>query len=195
VSSVSSVLVLNVGLLTTAGWGIEPSGRDDVDALRLLRLRQAKMPPVITMTTTPKMTKYIAKPKLSLLVSSAEARPGSSSGSSVASARVRSGGAVCCAVGPVVGDHVMPGSVGWRVVGDWVGEFVGSPVVGDTEGAVDGDSVGALVGVELDGDRDGGWVGRAVGEDELGTMVGAAVVGAEVVGGQVGARQWKSRLM
>ena len=60
-SSVSSVLVLNVGLLTTAGWGIEPSGRDDVDALRLLRLRQAKMPPVITMTTTPTMTKYIRK--------------------------------------------------------------------------------------------------------------------------------------
>ena len=80
--------------------------------------------------------------------------------------------------GPMVGDHVAPTSVGWDVIGRYVGFAVGGAVGGDVAGlevgSDDGDPVGrevagAAVGA-ADGDGDGAVVGGALGVDDAMTL-------------------------
>ena len=98
--------------------------------------------------------------------------------------------------GPVVGDHVAPTSVGWDVVGKYVGFAVGGAIGTDDAGLAvgcnDGDPVGrdvagAAVGA-ADGNADGAIIGGAVGADDAEVWLGAVVVGVKlgVGGGMVG---------
>ena len=75
-------------------------------------------------------------------------------------------------VGDAVGSEVVGDAVGSDVVGDSDGDVVGSEVVGDTVGSeVVGDSVGDVVGSEVVGDA----VGFEVVGDDVGDAVGRRV--------------------
>ena len=94
-----------------------------------------------------------------------------------------SGAAVALASGETVGEYVSPGALGARELGD----EDGTDVAGDLDGDRDGDAVGVEVGENVSPMCVGACeVGDEDGSDVVGATVGFGVVGAGVVGENVG---------